>query len=85
LPYTQGIPTGDIDGDGVVRLADALAALRHVAGTERINPLGTDAEKTKFFQGDVGGLINGRAARDGVIDIADSVLILSKAYGLLTF
>lgn len=82
LPYAQGIPTGDIDGDGVVRLADALAALRHVAGTEKIDPVNN---KTKFFNGDVGSLINGRAARDGIIDIIDSVLILNKAYGLLTF
>jgi sugar lactone lactonase YvrE len=84
LPYAQGIPTGDIDGDGVVRLADALAALRHVAGTEIIDPE-IPANFPKFFNGDVGGLINGRAARDGVIDITDSVLILNKAYGLLNF
>jgi len=79
LAYAIGIPTGDVDGDGAVRLADALAALRHVAGTENI----TDPDK--FFNGDVGGLIKGRAARDGVIDITDSVLILNKAYGLMAF
>jgi hypothetical protein len=79
LSYKQGIPTGDIDGDGVVRLADALAALRHVAGTEAI------IDSTKFFNGDVGGLVAGHASRDGIIDITDSVLILNKAYGLLAF
>lgn len=79
LAYKQGIPTGDIDGDGSVRLADALASLRHVAGTENIT------DPIKFFNGDVGGLVKGRAARDGVIDIQDSVLILNKAYGLLAF
>ncbi|NVN98786.1 MAG: SMP-30/gluconolactonase/LRE family protein [Geobacteraceae bacterium] len=79
LSYKKGIPTGDIDGDGVVRLADALAALRHVAGTDII------ADPDKFFNGDVGGLINGRVARDGLIDIQDSVLILNKAYGLMNF
>lgn len=79
LPYKKGVPTGDVDGDGVVRLADALAALRHVAGTEVI------IDPTKFFNGDVGGLIDGRVARNGVIDITDSVLILNKAYGLMAF
>jgi len=79
LSYAIGIPTGDVDGDGTVRLADALAALRHVAGTEQIS------DPDKFFNGDVGGLIRGRTARDGVIDITDSVLILNKAYGLMAF
>ena len=82
LTYKPGIPTGDIDEDGTVRLADALAALRHVAGTEVINPLTQD---TKYFNGDVGGLVKGRVARDGVIDISDAVLILNKAYGLMAF
>jgi hypothetical protein len=79
LAYKAGIPTGDVDGDGVVRLADALATLRHTAGTQLI----TDPDE--YFAGDVGGLINGRTARDGVIDISDSYLILNKAYGLMTF
>jgi hypothetical protein len=79
LPYKNGIPTGDVDGDGVVRLADALAALRHVAGTEAI------VDINKFFNGDVGGLVQGHVSRDGVIDITDSVLILNKAYGLMDF
>lgn len=79
LAYKQGIPTGDIDGDGSVRLADALAALRHVAGTESI------VDPDQLFNGDVGALVNGRASRDGTVDIVDSVLILNKAYGLLSF
>lgn len=73
-----GIPTGDVDGDGAVRLSDALAALRHVAGTESLtgNPK---------FQADVGALVEGHAGQDGVIDINDAVLILGKSYGLLSF
>jgi len=78
LPYDKGIPTGDIDQDGVVRLSDALAALRHVAGTQTLTGQG-------FKQGDVGYLVRGRAGRDGVIDINDAVLILNKSYGLMTF
>jgi hypothetical protein len=82
LDYKSGIPTGDIDADGTVRLADALAALRHVAGTEPINPL---TQETKFFNGDVGELVKGRVGRNGIIDITDAVLILNKAYGLMAF
>jgi len=78
LPYDMGIPTGDIDQDGVVRLSDALAALRHVAGTQVLAGQG-------FKQADVGSLVHGRAGRDGVVDINDAVLILNKSYGLMTF
>lgn len=78
LPYDKGIPTGDIDEDGVVRLSDALAALRHVAGTQSLSV-------PQFKQADVGSLVGGRAGRDGVVDINDAVLILKKAYGLMTF
>lgn len=73
-----GIPSGDVDGDGAVRLSDALSALRHVAGTEALigNPK---------FQADVGALVEGHAGQDGIVDIHDAVLILGKSYGLLSF
>lgn len=82
--FISGIPTGDVDGDGVVRLSDALAALRHVAGTETLagSPLDNTSPR---FKADVGALIDSRAAQDGVVTIEDAVLILRKAYGLLTF
>lgn len=80
LTRKAGIPTGDIDGDGVVRLSDALAALRHVAGTEPFIE-----NSNKKFQADVGALVEGRAGQDGVVDITDAVLILGKSYGLLSF
>jgi hypothetical protein len=78
LVYISFLPTGDIDGDGVVRLSDALAALRHVSGTETLTG-------AAFKQGDVGSLVDGHAGRDGVVDISDTVLILNKAYGLMNF
>lgn len=78
LAYDAVVPTGDVDGDGTVRLADALAALRHVAGTQPLvaNP---------FIQADVGALVESRAGRDGKVDITDATLILKKSYGLLSF
>jgi hypothetical protein len=78
LPYDIGVPSGDIDQDGTVRLNDALAALRHTAGTQVLTT-------PEFKQADVGSLVNGRAGRDGVVDISDAILILNKAYGLMTF
>lgn len=78
LAYSAVVPTGDVDGDGSVRLADALSALRHVAGTQALtgNP---------FVQADVGLLVENRAGRDGKVDIGDAGLILKKSYGLLSF
>jgi len=78
LAYAGVVPTGDVDGDGSVRLTDALAALRHVAGTQALNG-------NPFVQADVGALVDNRAGRDGKVDITDATLILKKSYGLLSF
>jgi len=82
--FVNGIPTGDIDMDGVVRLSDAMACLRHVAGTELLSGAPT-IKDTPRFQADVGSLIENRAAQDGDVTIEDAVLILKKAYGLMNF
>jgi len=82
--FVNGIPTGDVDMDGAVRLSDALACLRHVAGTEPLPGLPTVKESPRF-QADVGSLIGSRAAQDGEVTVVDAVLILQKAYGLMTF
>lgn len=84
LSFVSGIPTGDVDGDGVVRLSDAMATLRHAAGTETLAGSPLD-NKTPRFQADVGGLIENRVAQDGAVTVQDAVLILLKAYGLKTF
>jgi len=82
--FVNGIPTGDVDLDGKVRLSDAMATLRHVAGTEALS--GSELDKnTPRFQADVGGLIAERAAQDGIVTVEDAMLILLKAYGLKTF
>jgi len=82
--FVNGIPTGDVDMDGAVRLSDALACLRHVAGTELLNGTPTVKDSPRF-QADVGSLISNRAAQDGEVTVVDAVLILQKAYGLMTF
>ena len=71
-------------------LSPRLSTLRHNDPTtlglyDVFDPINPITQAAKFFNGDVGGLIAGRAARDGVIDTTDSVLILNKAYGLIAF
>jgi cytochrome c peroxidase len=69
---------GDLNGDGVVDLADALLALRISVGV--VQP--SAAQK---LHADVAPLVNGRPAPDGSVDISDALTILRKVVGLLTF
>jgi uncharacterized repeat protein (TIGR02543 family) len=68
-------PSGDINGDGVVDIADALKALRIAVGLET-------ATESDYVNGDVAPLVNGKPAPDGVIDIADATVILMRVVGL---
>ena len=74
-PYVAGIPNGDVDADGVVRLADAMLVLRFVANTQTPTP-------AEFARADVGPALNGKAAPNGQVDIFDALMILRKALGL---
>ena len=76
--YVAGVPTGDVDGDGVVRLADAMLVLRFIAGTQQPTP-------SQFAQADVGPFLNGKPAPNGQIDISDALRILRKALALETW
>jgi hypothetical protein len=76
--FKSGKPIGDVNIDGLVALDDALACLRHVAGTEILTG---ESE----FQADVGSLVDGHAAQDGSIDITDANLIHRKSYDLVSF
>jgi hypothetical protein len=67
--------TGDINGDGVVDIADALLALRATIGLTQLSSAETD-------RGDVSPLVSNVPVGDGRIDIEDSMLILRKAVGL---
>jgi hypothetical protein len=66
---------GDVDDDGVVRLADALRVMRHVAGTESLT-------LSQRFACDVAGGSPNILTPDGVCDFVDAVMILRKAYRL---
>lgn len=66
--------SGDINGDGVVDIADALKVLRIAVGLD--TPTAED-----YVKADVAPLKDGKPAPDGVIDIADVVVILQKAIG----
>ncbi|MFZ4857754.1 MAG: dockerin type I repeat-containing protein [Desulfuromonadaceae bacterium] len=67
--------TGDINGDGVVDIVDALLALKSGVGLVKLS----SAELTR---GDVGPLVKGIPVGNGVIDVEDATLILRKAVGL---
>ncbi|MBV5341970.1 MAG: hypothetical protein J0665_20830, partial [Deltaproteobacteria bacterium] len=67
--------SGDVNGDGVVDIVDALLALRNGIGLVKL----ADSEVSR---GDVGPLVNGVTVGDGRIDIEDTILILRKAVGI---
>ena len=70
-----GRHSGDINGDGVVDIVDALLALQASVGIVSL----TAAET---LRGDVAPLERGIALGDGAVDIEDAVLILRRAVGL---
>jgi hypothetical protein len=72
---TTASPSGDLNGDGIVDVKDALQVLRISAGI--IEATGADLQN-----GDVAPQVNGKPAGDGRIDIGDAVVILRKAVGL---
>ena len=71
-------PSGDINGDGVVDVSDALLALR--IAVQLIPP-----DPKYFTGGDVAPLVNGSPQPNGIIDVADALLILRKCVGLVNW
>jgi hypothetical protein len=69
---------GDVNLDGKVDVADALAALRMAVGT-------LPATADQRLHADVAPLVGGIPAPDGRVDIADALLILRKAVQLVSF
>lgn len=67
--------TGDVDGNGVVDVVDALMALQ-----ASVNLITLTADQLK--RGDVAPLVHGVTEPDGKIDIDDAMLILRKAVWL---
>jgi hypothetical protein len=70
------LPDGDVNGDGVVNVTDALLTLRAAVGLDPITP-------QMFAHGDVAPLVNGIPEPDGQITTADALGILSAAVGLI--
>lgn len=68
--------SGDLNGDSVVDITDALLALRIAAGLD----IPTASE---LAHGDVAPLVNGLPQPDGRIDVSDVVVLLRKSAGLL--
>lgn len=67
--------SGDIDGDGSVTVSDAMIALQIAAGN--VQPTSTELQR-----GDVAPLINSCSVPDGIVDIGDVIVILSKAVAI---
>jgi uncharacterized UPF0146 family protein len=72
------LPNGDLNGDGTVDISDALKALRIAVGLDELTP---DLLKVA----DVAPFTDGVPAPDGLLDIADAVVILQKSVGLLNW
>jgi 2',3'-cyclic-nucleotide 2'-phosphodiesterase (5'-nucleotidase family) len=68
IDYEQSDTLGDVNGDGVIDMADALLVMRHTMGVDEI------AEPNLPFA-DVNG--------DGVVDMADALLITRYVMGLI--
>jgi subtilisin family serine protease len=71
-------PSGDVDGDGSVTVADALLVLRAAVGL-------APWSATLMYNGDVAPLVGGSPHPDRKIDLTDTLLILRKAVGLSAF
>lgn len=71
---SQNVIPGDINGDGIVDVADALLTLQIAVGN--VQPVSDELQR-----GDIAPLINGVPVPNGLIDIGDVIVILSIAAG----
>lgn len=72
------VASGDINGDGVVNVADVLLAQQIIMG--QLTPTAPQLQR-----GDVAPLIGGVPAPDGVFNLGDVMVIQRKAAGLVNF
>jgi alpha-tubulin suppressor-like RCC1 family protein/pimeloyl-ACP methyl ester carboxylesterase len=75
---TTSVPAGDLTGNGVIDVQDALLGLRIAAGLSTATP-------ANLLLADVAPLVNGKPQPDGKIDIGDVVVLLRRALGLVTW
>ena len=69
------VPDGDLDGDGVVTIKDALAIIKLVVNNQK-------PTVQQLAHGDIGPLLNGKANPKGSLQIVDAILVLRKALNL---
>lgn len=72
------MPSGDVDGDGMVTVNDALQVLRGALGL-------APWSARLLYDGDVAPLANGIPAPDGRLTLLDALAILQKAVGVVTW
>ena len=60
------MPTGDVNGDGVLDISDIIVLISYVLGLKEFN----DEE---FFQADIN--------QDGIIDVSDIIIIINTILG----
>ncbi|GFO56426.1 hypothetical protein GMSM_34330 [Geomonas sp. Red276] len=72
------LPTGDINGDGVVDIRDAQLAIKAAVGV-------APATSAMAARADVAPLAGGIPHGDGRIDVGDVTVILRRAVGLVTW
>ena len=77
-PFTVDNNTGDLNGDSIVDMIDALKVLRIAAHLD--TPTASD-----IAHGDVAPMVSGNPQYDGTIDISDVVVILRRAAGLTSW
>jgi hypothetical protein len=70
----MNVISGDINGDGIVDVSDALLALQIAVGNVQSIP-------DELQRGDIAPLINGVPVPNGIIDIGDVIVILSITAG----
>jgi hypothetical protein len=70
--------SGDMNGDGIVGISDALLALHMAVGLAEPSVFELEA-------GDVAPLVNGIPQPDGIIDVGDAFMLLRKSIGLVTW
>jgi large repetitive protein len=69
---------GDLNGDGLVNIQDAMTVLRMAVGLDQVTP-------EALAHADVAPLVNGVPHPDGKIDVGDVLIILRKVVGLVDF
>ncbi|MDU0459022.1 MAG: hypothetical protein RW306_09865 [Geobacteraceae bacterium] len=68
------VPDGDVDGDNLVTIRDALKVIKLVVS-------GAQPSANDLLHGDVGPLLNGKRNPNGTLDLVDGILLLRKALG----